>query len=39
MFDHLASQEKIDRYTEYFNMTLRDRKGETLWYSGTNKYV
>lgn len=39
MFDPRASQERIDSYNKHFDMTLRDRKGETLWYSGTNKYV
>lgn len=39
MFHPLASKYKIEKYNRYFDMKFRDRKGETLWYSGTNKYV
>lgn len=39
MFSPYADESKIEAYNQYFDMTFRDRKGETLWYSGTNKYV
>jgi hypothetical protein len=39
MFSPYADESKIEAYNQYFNMIFRDRKGETLWYSGTNKYV
>lgn len=34
-----ATYSKIKAYDQYFDMVLRDSKGKTLWYSGTNKYV
>lgn len=34
-----ANETKIEEYNQYFNMVQTGRKGETLWYSGTNKYV
>lgn len=39
MFSPYANKSKIQAYDQYFDMEFRDLKGETLWYSGTNKYV
>jgi hypothetical protein len=39
MFSPYADESKIKAYDQYFDMELKASKGNTLWYSGTNKYV